>query len=157
SVWERRHWAGAGIMPRLTDAVAALPYPAELLVTEEYPGAAAHTVLLVRPDGHLVTALSGVRPDELYAAAEAALGGKDAGETSGAGPDAGTGPGAGAHSEAGPHSETGPYPGEGPGSRVRPGGTGPVSDAVPDEMNMPPAGAPGDIVNVTDARGAAGV
>jgi 3-(3-hydroxy-phenyl)propionate hydroxylase len=74
-VWERKHWVGAGIMPRLAAAVAALPHPAELLVAESYPGAAAHTVLLVRPDGHLVTALSGVRPDDLYAAAEAAVGG----------------------------------------------------------------------------------
>ncbi|MFK4146791.1 FAD-dependent monooxygenase [Streptomyces sp. NPDC004065] len=74
-VWERRHWVSAGIMPRLAAAVAALPHPAELLVAESYPGAAPHTVLLVRPDGHLVTALGGVRPAELYAAAEAALGG----------------------------------------------------------------------------------
>lgn len=74
-VWERRHWVTAGIMPRLAAAVTALPHPAELLVAESYPGAAAHTVLLVRPDGHLVTALSGVRPAELYAAAEAAVGG----------------------------------------------------------------------------------
>jgi 3-(3-hydroxy-phenyl)propionate hydroxylase len=74
-VWERKHWMTAGIMPRLVDAVNALPHTAELLVTESYPGAGAHTVLLVRPDGHLVTALSGVRPAELYAAAEAALGG----------------------------------------------------------------------------------
>ncbi|MGW0083721.1 FAD-dependent monooxygenase [Streptomyces sp. NPDC003393] len=74
-VWERRHWVGAGIMPRLAAAVTALPHHAELLVAESYPGAAPHTVLLVRPDGHLVTALSGVRPADLYAAAEAALGG----------------------------------------------------------------------------------
>ncbi|MFF1381323.1 FAD-dependent monooxygenase [Streptomyces sp. NPDC058308] len=74
-VWERRHWVTAGIMPRLAAAVAALPHPAELLVAESYPGAAAHSLLLVRPDGHLVTALCGVRPAELYAAAEAALGG----------------------------------------------------------------------------------
>lgn len=74
-VWERRHWVSAGIMPRLAAAVTALPHPAELLVTESYPGAAPHTVLLVRPDGHLVTALSGVRPADLYAAAEATLGG----------------------------------------------------------------------------------
>ncbi|MFF8354634.1 FAD-dependent monooxygenase [Streptomyces chartreusis] len=74
-VWERKHWATAGIMPRLAAAVTALPYPAELLVAESYPGAAAHTVLLVRPDGHLVTALSGVRPADLYTAAETALGG----------------------------------------------------------------------------------
>ncbi|QIJ65100.1 FAD-dependent monooxygenase [Streptomyces sp. JB150] len=74
-VWERKHWATAGIMPRLAAAVSALPHPAELLVAESYPGAAAHTVLLVRPDGHLVTALNGVRPADLYAAAEATLGG----------------------------------------------------------------------------------
>ncbi|MYY81016.1 MULTISPECIES: FAD-dependent monooxygenase [unclassified Streptomyces] len=74
-VWERRHWVTAGIMPRLAAAVTALPHAAELLVAESYPGAAAHSVLLVRPDGHLVTALSGVRPAELYAAAETALGG----------------------------------------------------------------------------------
>ncbi|MFI7502620.1 FAD-dependent monooxygenase [Streptomyces sp. NPDC049687] len=77
-VWERRHWVSAGIMPRLAAAVTALPSPAELLVAESYPGAAAHTVLLVRPDGHLVTALNGVRPADLYAAAEAAVGGKAA-------------------------------------------------------------------------------
>ncbi|MFI2436365.1 FAD-dependent monooxygenase [Streptomyces sp. NPDC018693] len=74
-VWERRHWVSAGLMPRLAAAVTALPHPAELLVTESYPGAAAHTVLLIRPDGHLITALSGVRPADLYTAAEAALGG----------------------------------------------------------------------------------
>ncbi|MEU6369250.1 FAD-dependent monooxygenase [Streptomyces sp. NPDC046931] len=74
-VWERKHWVSAGIMPRLAAAVTALPHPAELLVAESYPGAAAHTVLLVRPDGHLVTALSGVRPADLYRAAEATLGG----------------------------------------------------------------------------------
>ncbi|MER7496249.1 FAD-dependent monooxygenase [Streptomyces pharetrae] len=74
-VWERRHWVTAGIMPRLAAAVTALPHQAELLVAESYPGAAAHTVLLVRPDGHLVTALNGVRPADLYAAAEATLGG----------------------------------------------------------------------------------
>lgn len=73
-VWERKHWVSAGIMPRLAAAVTALPGPAELLVAEGYPGAAAHTVLLIRPDGHLVTALSGVHPAELYSAAEAALG-----------------------------------------------------------------------------------
>ncbi|MGW1894609.1 FAD-dependent monooxygenase [Streptomyces sp. NPDC002004] len=75
-VWERRHWVGAGIMPRLAGAVAALPHRAELLVAESYPGAAAHSVLLIRPDGHLVTALGGVHPEALYAAADAALGGQ---------------------------------------------------------------------------------
>ncbi|MEU6085021.1 FAD-dependent monooxygenase [Streptomyces sp. NPDC047108] len=74
AVWERRHWMSAGLMPRLAAAVAALPVRAELLVTEGYPGAAAHTVLLVRPDGHLVAAMSGVRPAELYACADAARG-----------------------------------------------------------------------------------
>ncbi|MBM7056152.1 FAD-dependent monooxygenase [Streptomyces durocortorensis] len=74
-VWDRRHWQSAGIMPRLTDAVAALPGMTELLVTESYPGASAHTVLLVRPDGHLVAAFGGVRPAELLTAAQAALGG----------------------------------------------------------------------------------
>ncbi|GAB2720484.1 FAD-dependent monooxygenase [Streptomyces bullii] len=88
-VWERRHWVSAGIMPRLAAAVAALPHPAELLVAERYPGAAAHTVLLVRPDGHLVTALSGVRPADLYAAAEATLGGPARAEA-GAGVSAGS-------------------------------------------------------------------
>jgi 3-(3-hydroxy-phenyl)propionate hydroxylase len=75
-VWERKHWVTAGIMPRLAAAVTALPHPAELLVAESYPGAAPHTVLLIRPDGHLVTALNGVRPADLYAAAEATLGGR---------------------------------------------------------------------------------
>ncbi|MFH9856474.1 FAD-dependent monooxygenase [Streptomyces althioticus] len=87
-VWERRHWVSAGIMPRLAAAVSALPHRAELLVAESYPGAAAHTVLLVRPDGHLVTALSGVRPADMYAAAETALGGPATGTASKAGADA---------------------------------------------------------------------
>ncbi|MEU3322358.1 FAD-dependent monooxygenase [Streptomyces sp. NPDC006785] len=74
-VWDRRHWQTAGVMPRLSDAVAALPGTTELLVTESYPGASAHTVLLVRPDGHLVAAFGGVRPAELFTAARTALGG----------------------------------------------------------------------------------
>ncbi|MEK2477836.1 FAD-dependent monooxygenase [Streptomyces noursei] len=74
-VWDRRHWQSAGLMPRLSEAVAALPMRAEVLVTEAYPGAAAHTVLVVRPDGHVVAALSGVRPDELAACADAVRGG----------------------------------------------------------------------------------
>ncbi|MFC7302636.1 FAD-dependent monooxygenase [Streptomyces monticola] len=82
-VWDRRHWLTAGVMPRLAAAVTALPVRGELLVAENYPGAAAHTVLLIRPDGHLVTALSGVRPAELYAAADTARGG-DPGAESGA-------------------------------------------------------------------------
>ncbi|MFI7384124.1 FAD-dependent monooxygenase [Streptomyces sp. NPDC049813] len=74
-VWDRKHWMSAGLMPRLASAIAALPHSAELLVAESYPEAAAHTVLLIRPDGHLVTALSGVHPTELYEAACTALGG----------------------------------------------------------------------------------
>ena len=79
-VWDRRHWLTAGVMPRLAAAVTALPLPGELLVAESYPGAPAHTVLLVRPDGHLVAAHGGVRPAELYAAADAARGGEPAQE-----------------------------------------------------------------------------
>ncbi|WP_327370227.1 FAD-dependent monooxygenase [Streptomyces sp. NBC_01217] len=74
-VWDRRHWMTAGVMPRLVAAVDALPVKGELLVTESYPGASAHTVLLIRPDGHLVASFGGVRPRELYAAADAARGG----------------------------------------------------------------------------------
>ncbi|MDI5966423.1 FAD-dependent monooxygenase, partial [Streptantibioticus silvisoli] len=74
-VWESRHWLTAGLMPQLSAAVAALPAPAELLITESYPGATAHTVLLVRPDGHLVAAMTGCRPAELYAYADLARGG----------------------------------------------------------------------------------
>lgn len=74
-VWDRRHWLGAGLMPRLAAAVGALPMRAELLVAEGYPGAPAHTVLVVRPDGHLVAALAGVRAAELSACADAARGG----------------------------------------------------------------------------------
>ncbi|MFJ9113931.1 FAD-dependent monooxygenase [Streptomyces sp. NPDC102394] len=94
-VWDRKHWVTAGVMPRLAAAVAALPHPAELLVAESYPGAAAHSVLLVRPDGHLVTAFGGVRPADLYAAAEAILGGPAKTETE-AGSEAGAGASAGA-------------------------------------------------------------
>ncbi|MET9885852.1 FAD-dependent monooxygenase [Streptomyces sp. NPDC006430] len=69
-VWDRRHWLGAGLMPRLAAAVSALPVRTELLVADGYPGAPAHTVLLVRPDGHLAATFAGVRPAELYAAAD---------------------------------------------------------------------------------------
>ncbi|MEU0157534.1 FAD-dependent monooxygenase [Streptomyces sp. NPDC006261] len=95
-VWDRRHWLTAGIMPRLVEAVEALPSAAELLVTESYPGASAHTVLLVRPDGHLVAAFAGVRPAELLAAARAALGGApepEGGESGDDGRGAARGPG----------------------------------------------------------------
>ncbi|MBT2404282.1 MULTISPECIES: NAD(P)/FAD-dependent oxidoreductase [unclassified Streptomyces] len=69
-VWDRRHWMGAGLMPRLAAAVSALPVRSELLVADGYPGAPAHTVLLVRPDGHLAATFAGVRPAELYEAAD---------------------------------------------------------------------------------------
>ncbi|MEU0630678.1 FAD-dependent monooxygenase [Streptomyces sp. NPDC005989] len=74
-VWDRRHWMTAGVMPRLAAAVDALPMKGELLVTESYPGASAHTVLLVRPDGHLVASFGGVQPRDLFAAADAVRGG----------------------------------------------------------------------------------
>ncbi|WP_405637537.1 FAD-dependent monooxygenase [Streptomyces sp. NBC_01178] len=104
-VWDRRHWQTAGIMPRLTDAVAALPGTTELLVTESYPGASAHTVLLVRPDGHLVAAFGGVRSGELYAAARAALGDAPRDESeSRSDPGAGPDPGSDADAEPGERS-----------------------------------------------------
>jgi 3-(3-hydroxy-phenyl)propionate hydroxylase len=77
-VWESRHWLTAGLMPRLASAVAALPTRAELLVTENYPGATAHSVLLIRPDGRLVTVMVGCRPAELYSHADRARGGPPA-------------------------------------------------------------------------------
>ncbi len=89
-VWESRHWLTAGLMPQLCGAVAGLPAPADLLITEAYPGATAHTVLLVRPDGHLVAAMTGCRPAELYAYADLARGGPPAldGEPHPVGPEA---------------------------------------------------------------------
>ncbi len=74
-VWDSRHWLSAGIMPELAAAVGALPLKAELLVTEDYPGAAPHTVLVIRPDGHLVTALPAPRIAQLRACADALRGG----------------------------------------------------------------------------------
>ncbi|QMU78762.1 monooxygenase [Streptacidiphilus sp. PB12-B1b] len=75
AVWASDYWLGAGLMPQLTEATRALPLPAELLVTEEYPTAAPHTVLLIRPDGHLVAALRGCHPDDLWTLADRARGG----------------------------------------------------------------------------------
>ncbi len=88
-VWESRHWLTAGLMPQLSSAVAALPTRTELLITEAYPGATAHTVLLIRPDGHLIGAMTGCRPAELYAYADLARGGppqRRLGSDNGAGP-----------------------------------------------------------------------
>ena len=70
AVWSAQHWLGAGLMPRLADVAAALPVPAEVLVTEDYPGAAPHTVLLIRPDGHLVGSTQGCRAEDLQALAD---------------------------------------------------------------------------------------
>ncbi|MFF4652498.1 FAD-dependent monooxygenase [Streptomyces sp. NPDC001380] len=74
-VWASEHWLGAGLMPRLAASAAALPAPAEVVVAEVYEGAAAHTVLLVRPDGHLVGTVQGHRPEELRELADRARGG----------------------------------------------------------------------------------
>ncbi|MFF9196027.1 FAD-dependent monooxygenase [Streptomyces sp. NPDC014779] len=104
-VWDRRHWVSAGVMPRLAEAVDALPAPAELLVTEAYPGAPAHAVLLVRPDGHLAAAFAGVRPEELRAAADAVRGGAPEADPETAEAEAG-GPGAGAEEPAGTAART---------------------------------------------------
>nr|WP_236654261.1 FAD-dependent monooxygenase [Streptacidiphilus anmyonensis] len=71
-VWASEHWLGAGLMPQLTETTEGLPLPAELLVTENYPGAAPHSVLLIRPDGHLVAAVEASRPAELYDLADRA-------------------------------------------------------------------------------------
>ncbi|NLU73749.1 monooxygenase [Streptomyces sp. HNM0575] len=75
AVWDSRHWLSAGMMPELAAAVGALPLKARLLVTEEYPGAAAHTLLMIRPDGHLVAALPGPRTAQLRSVADAVRGG----------------------------------------------------------------------------------
>lgn len=75
AVWSAQHWLGAGLMPRLAEVAAALPVPAEVLVTEDYPGAAPHTVLLIRPDGHLVGSTQGCRAEDLQALADGARGG----------------------------------------------------------------------------------
>jgi 3-(3-hydroxy-phenyl)propionate hydroxylase len=68
-VWDARHWLTAGLMPELAATAQSLRPPAELLVTEEYPGAGAHTLLVVRPDGHLAAALPGADREALLACA----------------------------------------------------------------------------------------
>ncbi|MFJ8669600.1 FAD-dependent monooxygenase [Streptomyces sp. NPDC093600] len=124
-VWDRRHWMSAGVMPQLAEAVRALPARAELLVTEAYPGAAAHTVLLVRPDGHLVASFSGVRPAELYAAADAARGGAvaKAKELPRPAPAPGSGAGVRAASGSGSGARAGAASGAGSGSASAPKGS----------------------------------
>ncbi|MFI9274802.1 FAD-dependent monooxygenase [Kitasatospora sp. NPDC052896] len=75
AVWSSEHWMGAGLMPRLAEVAAALPVPTEVLIAEEYPEAGPHSVLLVRPDGHLVGVTQGVRAEDLQALADRARGG----------------------------------------------------------------------------------
>ncbi|QHC25110.1 FAD-dependent monooxygenase [Streptomyces sp. GS7] len=143
-VWDRRHWQSAGLMPRLTSAVGALPMRAEILVTEAYPGATAHTVLVVRPDGHLVTALSGVRPGGLSACADAVRGGaygREAGERAetsgarGAGETAGAGGAGGADGPGG-------APGNGSGGTAE----GAADGASGDTAGTSPVDPPGSTV-----------
>ncbi|MET7641863.1 FAD-dependent monooxygenase [Streptomyces sp. NPDC005438] len=64
-VWDSRHWLSAGLMPELVSVVSSLPLRTGLLVTEEYPGAPAHSVLVIRADGHLVAATAGVQAEAL--------------------------------------------------------------------------------------------
>ncbi|MFJ8435709.1 FAD-dependent monooxygenase [Kitasatospora sp. NPDC094019] len=75
AVWSAERWLGAGLMPRLAEVAAALPVPAEVLVTESYPGAGPHTVLLIRPDGHLVGVTQGAAAEDLQALADGVRGG----------------------------------------------------------------------------------
>ncbi|MGP3986706.1 FAD-dependent monooxygenase [Streptomyces sp. 3N207] len=74
-VWDSRHWLTAGMMPELVATVDALPLRAKLLVAESYPGAAAHTVLAVRADGHLAAAFPAGRSNALRTCAEVVRGG----------------------------------------------------------------------------------
>ncbi|MCC9309187.1 FAD-dependent monooxygenase [Kitasatospora sp. RB6PN24] len=78
AVWSAERWLGAGLMPRLAEVAAALPVPTEVLVAEHYPEAGPHTVLLIRPDGHLVGITQGARAEDLQALAEHARGGPEA-------------------------------------------------------------------------------
>lgn len=73
-VWDGPRWRDAGLMPRLRARLAELPVPAELVVTPDYPGAPAHTLLLVRPDGYLAAWLPPGGEDELVPAALRAVG-----------------------------------------------------------------------------------
>ncbi|WP_407561607.1 FAD-dependent monooxygenase [Streptomyces sp. 184] len=76
-VWDRGRWLQAGLMPKLVRLVSELPARARLLVTEAYPGAAAHTVLYIRPDGHLMAAVAGVHEESLRLCANRMLGRPD--------------------------------------------------------------------------------
>jgi 3-(3-hydroxy-phenyl)propionate hydroxylase len=76
-VWDRSRWMQAGLMPKLVRLVGELPVRARLLVAETYPGAAPHTVLCIRPDGHLMAALAGVREESMRLCANRMLGRPD--------------------------------------------------------------------------------
>ncbi|MFC7218641.1 FAD-dependent oxidoreductase [Streptomyces polyrhachis] len=73
-VWRHGDWLTAGLMPALLRTVAELPVEASLVVAEEYPGAPAHSVLVVRPDGRLAAVLPGGDTAALRACVES-LGG----------------------------------------------------------------------------------
>ncbi|MBB1253029.1 FAD-dependent monooxygenase [Streptomyces sp. OF3] len=75
-VWDSRHWLNAGVMPELAATVRGLPVPTQLLVAESYPDAPAHTLLVVRPDGHLAAALPGVHEEALRTCVTAVTGGR---------------------------------------------------------------------------------
>ncbi|MEU9331940.1 FAD-dependent monooxygenase [Streptomyces sp. NPDC048290] len=154
-VWERRHWVTAGIMPRLAAAVTALPHPAELLVAENYPGAGAHTVLLIRPDGHLVTALGGVRPADLYAAAEATVRGARAGDPEGAGEAGGDGASEGAGG-AGASDGAGGAETAGKSGTAGQAGKAGKTERVGRSGKAGRAGAPGDISRSGKSGGRSG-
>ncbi|WP_326596201.1 FAD-dependent monooxygenase [Streptomyces sp. NBC_01803] len=84
-VWDAKHWLSAGLMPELAAAARTLPLPAEVLVTEEYPGAGAHTLLVVRPDGHLAAALAGTDQEALRECVRTLRGASDEPPSSGPG------------------------------------------------------------------------
>lgn len=121
--------------------MAALPVPAELLVTEDYPGAAAHTVLMVRPDGHLVAAMPGVDPAELHACADTVRGGGSGDGAARAGD--GAAPGESGTDENGGAEEDG-------GAAAARGGTGGGGSAG---SGAPEAVAPTAADGVSPARG----
>ncbi|WP_129842800.1 FAD-dependent monooxygenase [Streptomyces sp. RFCAC02] len=77
-VWDAKHWLTAGLMPELAAVAKALPLPTELLVADSYPGAGPHTLLLVRPDGHLAAAVPGGDHAALESCARVVRGDTDA-------------------------------------------------------------------------------
>lgn len=64
-VWHGDRWREAGLMPRLRARLDKLAAPAELVVAPQYPGAVAHTILLVRPDGCVAAHLPPEHLDDL--------------------------------------------------------------------------------------------